>query len=178
MIVATDAEVDLKSQVKFNKLSNVLPAIVKIDPDGAEMAEGIAEKIRTSSVKRYFVVFKVSMEEHPKVVMLHDTGPFMVTATITVPTGCTGVMHVAIVEETCCTATSLPPKEQKYLGAESDLPKLLPEIVIVTPPRNGPDDGRICVIEGLFDTNKCPGLCIKSTPLYDISTETLPVVRR
>ena len=69
-IVATDAEVDLKSHVKFNKVSNVLPAIVKSDPDSAEITEGITEKIRTSSVKRYFVVLEVSWEEHPPVVML------------------------------------------------------------------------------------------------------------
>ena len=56
--------------MKFNKLSNVLPAIVNSDPDSAEITEGITEKIRTSSVKRYFVVLEVSWEEHPPVVML------------------------------------------------------------------------------------------------------------
>ena len=97
--------------------------------------------------------------------MLSDAGTFIVTATLTVPMGCTGVTHVAAVEETCCIVTSWPPKEQKYLGAELDVPKLFPEMVMFTPPRNGPDDGKILDMEGPIDTNRFPGLCVKSIPL-------------
>ena len=61
-IVVTDSKEDLKSQVKFNMFSNDAPMIVKSNPDCADKADGIAEKTRTSSVKRYFVVLDVSAE--------------------------------------------------------------------------------------------------------------------